>query len=231
MSVIARLSERDFVIGGDAAYTLAQLEGERRWRRAPSTRHNYRRSLQELRLFRREFPRRDRHPRARPGASTRARARATRVVGSRARSGVGHPSRSERITLRRPCSLEPVYIVRTRSKISRRRPPAGARGSAESSTGKRERLAELDGDLRELEALPVAHARRAVDRDRHDRRAGLQREPADARLALAELAACASARPRRTSSTQPPRSRIASAVLKASSSWWPRRTGNTPPCV
>ncbi len=36
MSVIARLKERDFVIGGDATYTLAQLE--RRPRRSPRAR-------------------------------------------------------------------------------------------------------------------------------------------------------------------------------------------------
>src|SRR6185436_20830743 len=43
----------------------------------------------------------------------------------------------------------------------------------------RERLAVLHQHLRELELLPVAHALGAVDRDRHDRGAGLEREPAD----------------------------------------------------
>jgi len=56
MSVIARLTERDFVIGGDATYTAAQLEGEAPLAPRPYDAHNYRRSLQELRLFRREFP-------------------------------------------------------------------------------------------------------------------------------------------------------------------------------
>ncbi|HEV7615072.1 MAG TPA: N-acyl homoserine lactonase family protein [Solirubrobacterales bacterium] len=55
MSVICRLKQDDFVIGGDAMYMLAQLEGE-----APPPRpfdaHNFRRSLQELRLFHSQFP-------------------------------------------------------------------------------------------------------------------------------------------------------------------------------
>jgi glyoxylase-like metal-dependent hydrolase (beta-lactamase superfamily II) len=56
MSVIARLKDNDFVIGGDAAYTLAQLEGDAPLAPRPHDAHNYRRSLQELRLFRREYP-------------------------------------------------------------------------------------------------------------------------------------------------------------------------------
>jgi glyoxylase-like metal-dependent hydrolase (beta-lactamase superfamily II) len=56
MSVIARLKERDFVIGGDATYTEAQIEGTAPLAPRPADAHNYRRSLQELRLFRREFP-------------------------------------------------------------------------------------------------------------------------------------------------------------------------------
>ncbi len=56
MSVIARLKERDFVIGGDATYTVAQLDGTAPLSPIPADAHNYRRSLQELRLFRREFP-------------------------------------------------------------------------------------------------------------------------------------------------------------------------------
>src|SRR5690606_32163409 len=51
-----------------------------------------------------------------------------------------------------------------------------------------QRLAELHGHLREVHAPPTAHAGRAVDRDRHDRRAGLQREPAHAGTRLTELA-------------------------------------------
>jgi len=56
MSVIAHLSEHDFVIGGDATYTQAQLEGDAPLAPRPFDAHNYRRSLQELKLFRREFP-------------------------------------------------------------------------------------------------------------------------------------------------------------------------------
>ncbi|HEX5763270.1 MAG TPA: N-acyl homoserine lactonase family protein [Solirubrobacterales bacterium] len=56
MSVVARLEEHDFVIGGDAVYTAAQLDGTAPLAPRPFDRHNYKRSLQELRLFRREFP-------------------------------------------------------------------------------------------------------------------------------------------------------------------------------
>jgi N-acyl homoserine lactone hydrolase len=56
LSVIARLRERDFVIGGDAAYTAAQLRGEAPLAPRPQDAHNLRRSLQELKLFAREFP-------------------------------------------------------------------------------------------------------------------------------------------------------------------------------
>jgi glyoxylase-like metal-dependent hydrolase (beta-lactamase superfamily II) len=54
--VIAHLRERDFVIGGDAVYTVGQLEGTAPEPPRPADRHNWRRSLQELKLFRREFP-------------------------------------------------------------------------------------------------------------------------------------------------------------------------------
>jgi N-acyl homoserine lactone hydrolase len=56
ISVIARLKDRDFVIGGDAAYTQAQLEGSKSLPPRPFDAHNQRRSLQELRLFSREYP-------------------------------------------------------------------------------------------------------------------------------------------------------------------------------
>jgi len=55
-SVIARLAERDFVIGGDATYTAAQLEGDAPLPPRPFDSHNFRRSLQELKLFKREYP-------------------------------------------------------------------------------------------------------------------------------------------------------------------------------
>jgi N-acyl homoserine lactone hydrolase len=56
VSVIAHLAERDFVIGGDAVYTEGQLDGSAPLAPRPFDAHNYRRSLQELRLFRKEFP-------------------------------------------------------------------------------------------------------------------------------------------------------------------------------
>ncbi|HEY7950714.1 MAG TPA: N-acyl homoserine lactonase family protein [Solirubrobacterales bacterium] len=56
MSVIARLAKHDFVIGGDATYTQGQLEGSAPLAPRPFDAHNYRRSLQELKLFRREYP-------------------------------------------------------------------------------------------------------------------------------------------------------------------------------
>lgn len=56
MSVVARLKEHDFVIGGDLVYTEAQLDGTAPLPPRPFDAHNYRRSLQELRLFKREFP-------------------------------------------------------------------------------------------------------------------------------------------------------------------------------
>jgi N-acyl homoserine lactone hydrolase len=56
MSVIARLAQNDFVIGGDAMYTLAQMEGEAPLPPRPFDAHNFRRSLQELRLFHSQFP-------------------------------------------------------------------------------------------------------------------------------------------------------------------------------
>jgi N-acyl homoserine lactone hydrolase len=56
ISVICRLAKRDFVIGGDCIYLLAQLDGSEPGPPRPQDAHNLRRSLQELRLFRRQFP-------------------------------------------------------------------------------------------------------------------------------------------------------------------------------
>jgi len=56
ISVICHLKERDFVIGGDTTYTKAQLDGDAPLAPRPADAHNYRRSLQELKLFRREYP-------------------------------------------------------------------------------------------------------------------------------------------------------------------------------
>jgi N-acyl homoserine lactone hydrolase len=55
MSLVCHLKERDFVIGGDAVYTEAQLDGAPLAPR-PFDGHNYRRSIQELKLFKREYP-------------------------------------------------------------------------------------------------------------------------------------------------------------------------------
>ncbi len=54
-SVIARLRDRDLVIAGDAVYTLRQLEGAPEPPR-PIDRHNWRRSMRELRMFRAQYP-------------------------------------------------------------------------------------------------------------------------------------------------------------------------------
>jgi N-acyl homoserine lactone hydrolase len=56
MGVVARLAQRDFVIGGDAIYTYRQIETGAPPPPRPFDEHNWRRSLQELRLFRSQFP-------------------------------------------------------------------------------------------------------------------------------------------------------------------------------
>ena len=56
MSVVARLAQNDFVIGGDAMYVAAQLGGDAAMPPRPFDAHNFRRSLQELRLFHSQFP-------------------------------------------------------------------------------------------------------------------------------------------------------------------------------
>lgn len=56
MSIVCRLEEHDFVIGGDAMYMLSQLDGSEPGPPRPHDSHNWRRSLQELRLFHRQFP-------------------------------------------------------------------------------------------------------------------------------------------------------------------------------
>jgi N-acyl homoserine lactone hydrolase len=56
MSVICRLAQRDFVIGGDTTYMLAQLKGDAPMPPRPFDAHNFRRSLQELRLLQSQFP-------------------------------------------------------------------------------------------------------------------------------------------------------------------------------
>jgi N-acyl homoserine lactone hydrolase len=56
MSVVCRLAKRDFVIGGDCFYVEGQLDGSEPLPPRPQDSHNLRRSLQELRLFHRQFP-------------------------------------------------------------------------------------------------------------------------------------------------------------------------------
>lgn len=56
MSVVCRLKERDFVIGGDTMYLRGQLDGSLAMPPRPFDSHNFRRSLQELRLFHSQFP-------------------------------------------------------------------------------------------------------------------------------------------------------------------------------
>jgi glyoxylase-like metal-dependent hydrolase (beta-lactamase superfamily II) len=56
MSVICRLTKRDLVIGGDCFYVEGQLDGSEPLPPRPHDAHNARRSLQELRLFRSQFP-------------------------------------------------------------------------------------------------------------------------------------------------------------------------------
>ena len=55
MSVICHLSERDLVIAGDAIYTLGQLD-EAAPPPRPEDPHTWRRSQQELKLFKRQYP-------------------------------------------------------------------------------------------------------------------------------------------------------------------------------
>jgi N-acyl homoserine lactone hydrolase len=54
-SVICRLTDRDFVIAGDAVYTRSQLDGGPEPPR-PVDRHNWRRSQRELQHFHRTYP-------------------------------------------------------------------------------------------------------------------------------------------------------------------------------
>jgi glyoxylase-like metal-dependent hydrolase (beta-lactamase superfamily II) len=54
--VIAHLRDRDFVIGGDAVYMYRQFDDGAAMPPRPVDRHNFRRSLQELKLFRKQFP-------------------------------------------------------------------------------------------------------------------------------------------------------------------------------
>jgi glyoxylase-like metal-dependent hydrolase (beta-lactamase superfamily II) len=56
MSVIVRLGDRDMVIAGDALPREEQLEPEADLPGRMQDEHNYRRSLQEIRLFHNQYP-------------------------------------------------------------------------------------------------------------------------------------------------------------------------------
>ena len=56
ISIVAHLQQSDFVIGGDTTYMAAQLDGDLPLPPRPFDAHNFRRSLQELRLFRGQYP-------------------------------------------------------------------------------------------------------------------------------------------------------------------------------
>ncbi|MBS1880473.1 MAG: N-acyl homoserine lactonase family protein [Actinobacteria bacterium] len=56
LAVVCRLAQRDFVIGGDVIYLSGQLDGSVAAPPRPQDAHNWRRSMQELRLFRSQFP-------------------------------------------------------------------------------------------------------------------------------------------------------------------------------
>lgn len=55
-SVVVRLKERDMVIAGDALHRMKQLEDGADGPGVIADAHNYRRSLQEIRLFHRQYP-------------------------------------------------------------------------------------------------------------------------------------------------------------------------------
>ncbi len=55
-SVIVRLKDRDMAIAGDALYLESQLESGADLPGVMADAHNYKRSLQEFRLFRRQYP-------------------------------------------------------------------------------------------------------------------------------------------------------------------------------
>src|SRR6266849_2854740 len=82
-----------------------------------------------------------------------------------------------------PVALEfGVQVADTGEDLVRHRLLLLARGFGHAV--EHHRLAVLHGHLRELETLPVARLLGAVDGDRHDRRAGLQRNSSDPPLGL-----------------------------------------------
>ncbi len=192
MSVIAHLGKRDFVIGGDAIYMQAQLDGDAPLRAAP--------------LRRPQLPPLAAGAAALPAASSPTRSSPRATIRS---STPGSPPATS--------SAAPSYISRTGAKISLAASSWRSRLGA-SSTGKCSGSPNSHGHLGEAQPLPAAHPRRAVDRDRDDRRSGLQRDPADPRFRLAQLAAA------RAPALGVDEQHLAlvedrQAVLNASSSW------------
>ncbi len=92
-------------------------------------------------------------------------------------------SRSRRTTPRRPTLSSSAYRPRIWAKISLATCCCCSRRRVLDPV-EDDRIAVADGHLRELEPLPVAHLGGAVDRHRHDRRAGHQRQPPDPALGL-----------------------------------------------
>ena len=121
MSVIARLSDRDFVIGGDAMYTYRQLEADAPLPPRPFDAHNFRRSLQELRLFRREFPDAVITPGHDPASTSSSSPATSRPQPSgEACPGSGAPTPRAGCGSRcgAPAASSRAYIARTRPKTS-----------------------------------------------------------------------------------------------------------------
>ena len=209
MCVLARLEDRDFVIAGDAVYTMRQLEGGPGAAApagpsplaplaagaaavppgVPAGRDRRRATTPSMGDARRQV---------RVSAAAAASPLAVRPGGDPASAGAPIPSRRDLITPLRPFSSSAWYISRTRSKIS----PATSSWRSRSAAGtasNAHRLAELDRHLRESAAFASGAPPRAVDRDRDDRHARLERDPADPRLSARRARRCASGRPRRRS--------------------------------
>ena len=190
-SVICRLRDRDLVIAGDAIYTIGQLDDAPEPPR-PFDRHNWRRSLRELQPVRAPVPAGRDRPRPRPGALGDAR-EALRVAGSGLGAGEAPatasaaPSRSDLITLERPRSSSAPYIALTRSKISLAASSCCSRSDARRPSkliGSPYWTVTFGNESRFQARTPcepwIATGTTGTP--------GLERQPADARLGLAEPA-------------------------------------------
>ena len=90
MSVIAHLRDRDFVIAGDAVYTCASSRAAPAQPR-PVDPHQWRRSLQELQLFHRQYPQAVIVARATTPSTGRRSTRSTSERGAAPASGASRP--------------------------------------------------------------------------------------------------------------------------------------------